>query len=531
MRTKNSLMNSIAGCFSYAVIMLGSFITSMVFTRTLGLQFTGIESNFPQVISALAIVEMGLGIGIVYKLYKPIANKDWQQVSIILCFLRKLYIIIAAAVFGLGLAAVYFVVTPIPGDFSKLWLSEIFMLYVLDVVASYLYSHKRSMIIADQKNHINNNIHTVAQVLMFVSQIAILKIFGSFELYVICRIVSKLVENMLISYVFDKKYPFINLKTKMKMPGIEKKDLFKNMKALFVHKITSFSTNVFSSLIIVYILGLKIGGIYGRYMLIVTALITVTNEIFNGVIASFGNLLNTENRQKVYNNFNVLYFFNFLIYSFIICSFISVVTPFACLWLGMESALGIGTVISIAGYLYINGIRQSVGMAKVSAGIYDPDKYIVLFGAVITFIVSFILLKPLGIAGVMIGNIVGIMAIPYWVQPYLVYDEVFKKSVKTYHVKFMLYTALTAVYSFICYQLGILAYKNYIIENIANSISFINIPKATFETYVLIARVIFNMLICILIPNLLNIALFYRTKEFKELWRVTKGILKKSKKQ
>ncbi|MBR0423039.1 MAG: hypothetical protein IJJ04_00110 [Clostridia bacterium] len=529
MRTKNSLMNSIAGCFSYAVIMLGSFITRKFFTEILGLQYAGIETNFPLIISALAIVEMGLGIGISYKLYKPIANKDWEQVSVILCFLRKLYIIIAAAVLALGLAAVYFVVTPMQGDFSKLWLSEIFILYVLDVVVSYLYSHKRSMIIADQKNHINNNIHTLAQVLMFASQIAILKIFGSFELYVICRIVSKLVENVLISYMFDKKYPFINLKIKTKLPSIEKKDLFKNMKALFVHKITSFSTTVFSSLIIMYVLGLEISGIYGNHMMIVMALITVTNEVFNGVIASFGNLLNTENREKVYNNFNVLYFFNFLIYSFIICSFVSVITPFMGLWIGIESALGIGTIISIAGYLYINGIRQSIGMAKVSAGIYDPDKYIVLFGAIITFIVSFILLKPLGIAGVMIGNVVGVMAIPYWVQPYLVYDEVFKKSVKTYHFKFALYTALTSIYCFFCYEVGAWAYKNHVTDNMAYTLS--HIINRPFSELSLISQVIFNMLVCIFIPNLINILVFCRTKEFKDLWKVTEGILKRSKKQ
>lgn len=529
MRTKNSLMNTIAGCFSYAVIMLGSFVTRKFFTDILGLRYAGIETNFPLIISALAIVEMGLGIGISYKLYKPIANKDWEQVSVILCFLRKLYVIIAAAVLGLGLVAVYFVVTPMRGDFSKLWLSEIFMLYVLDVVVSYLYSHKRSMIIADQKNHINNNIHTLAQVMMFVSQIAILRIFGSFELYVICRIISKLVENILISYMFDKKYPFINLKIKTKLPSIEKKDLFKNMKALFVHKITSFSTTVFSSLVIMYVLGLEISGIYGNHMMIVMALITVTNEVFNGVIASFGNLLNTENRQKVYNNFNVLYFFNFLIYSFIICSFVSVITPFMGFWIGTESTLGIGTIISIAGYLYINGIRQSIGMAKVSAGIYDPDKYIVLFGAVITFVVSFVLLKPLGIAGVMIGNIIGVMAIPYWVQPYLVYDEVFRKSVKIYHFKFALYTLLTIVYSFLCYQVGTWAYKNHVIDNMVYSFSrVINMP---FSKLSLISQIIFNMLVCILIPNLLNVIVFCNTKEFKNLWRVAKSVLIKSKKQ
>lgn len=530
MRTKNSLINSMAGCFSYAIIMLGSFIARNRFIDILGMEISGIESYFPRIIEGLAIVEMGLGIGIVYKLYKPIANKDWNQVSVILCFLRKAYMIIAAVVFSVGLIAVYFVVMPRQDGFSKLWLSEIFMLYVLDVVASYLYFHKRSMIIADQKNYINNNIHTAAQVFMFISQIAVLQIFGSFELYIACRIFSKLIENVIISHIFNKKYPFINLKTKTKLPNIEKKDLFKNMKALFIHKVTSYSTTVFSYVVIECLLGLTVISKYGSHMMIVLALMAVTNEIFNSISASFGNLLSTEGKQKVYSSFNVLYFFNFLIYSFILCSFVSVITPFIGLWIGSESVLGMGTIVAMAGYLYVYGIRQSIGMAKNCAGIYDPDKYIAIFGAVVTFAASLILLKPLGIAGVMIGNIVGIMAIPYWVQPYLVYNEVFRKSVKTYHLKFALYTGLTAVYSFVCYQIGAWACKNQVISSMASVLSYVT-AKMTFSKRCLLAQVIFNMFVCVLIPNLLNIVIFFKTKEFKDLWRVAKSVLRKSKKQ
>ena len=528
MRTKNSIRNIIVSCVSYGIIMIGSFITRRMFAQILGLELVGIEGAFLNVVSALAIVEMGLGVGIVYKLYKPIAQKDWDQVAVILCFLRKSYIVISSLVIFCGLIASYFVVQPIKEDFSKIWLSKIFILYVLDVAASYLFSHKRSMFIADQKNYVNNLIHIFGQVLMFGSQIAVLKIFRSFEGYVICKVFFRLLENVVISYRFDKNYSFINLKNKGSLPEIEKRDLFKNIKAMLFHKIAGFGSTSASSLIIVYGVGLKENGVYYNYTLIVMAITTVTNEIFNGILASFGNLISTaENRDKVYNNFNVLYFLNFLLYSFIISAFICVITPFIELWTGSGSAFNMWTTVFIAGYLYIYGIRQSISMAKIGAGIYDPDKYPAILGAIVTILFSFLLVKPLGIAGVMLGNIIGLFSSSHWTQPYLVYNMVFRKDVKSYHYRFIIYTIVTAGYAYLSY---IVCNKIAFIKNIKECvIKYLTVFSVSGMNAEFISQIFVNFIICLIIPNFLNILFFCKTQEFKQLFSTAKSLIRRSK--
>lgn len=535
MRTKNSLINALMGCLSYGIIMVGSFATRALFTSILGLEMVGIEGTFLNAVNALGIVELGVGIGIVYKLYKPIAQKDWEQVAIILKFLRNCYTVIGTIVAGLGLSLAYFVVMPMKEKFSELWLMGIFLLYVVDVVVSYFYSHKRAMFIADQKNYINNLIHIFAQILMFVFQIVVLKLLASFEAYLICKIFFRFAENFVISLRFNKKYNYINLKTKETMSRIERKDLFKNLKALLFHKVAAFGTTAVSSFIIVSVLSLRISGIYCNYMLIATALTTVTQQIFDGVLASFGNLLNTENRKKVYNNFNVLYFINFLMYSFITTTFMCLATPFMGLWTGEGSAFGIWTAASIAAYTYIYGMRQSVGMAKVSAGIYDQDKYLAVAGALVTFMTSWILAWPLGVSGVMIGNLIGILSIPYWVQPYLVYDIIFKKSVWSYHYKFALYTILTIGYSYLSYVVcGWICSNTALVPSLTGVISpllvRLHLKEAMFKSS-MIAQIIINLLVCIVIPNILNVILFCKTEEFKGLLSVAKSFLKRFRKK
>ncbi len=535
MRTKNSLINALMGCLSYGIIMVGSFATRALFTSILGLEMVGIEGTCVQAVNVLGVVELGVGIGIVYKLYRPIAQKDWEQVAVILKFLRNCYAVIGTVVAGLGLSLAYFIVMPMKEKFSELWLMGIFLLYVVDVVVSYFYSHKRAMFIADQKNYINNLIHIFAQILMFVFQIIVLKLLASFEAYLICKIFFRFAENFVISLRFDKKYNFINLRIKKTMSRIEKKDLFKNLKALLFHKVAAFGTTAVSSFIIVSVLRLRISGIYCNYMLIATALTTVTQQIFDGVLASFGNLLNTESRKKVYGNFNVLYFINFLMYSFITTTFICLVTPFMGLWTGEGSAFGIWTAVAIAAYTYIYGMRQSIGMAKVSAGIYDEDKYLAIAGALVTFGAAWILAWPFGVSGVMIGNLIGILSIPYWVQPYLVYDIIFKKSVWSYHYKFVLYTVLTVGYSYLSYIVCFWICNNTLVtSNLAGTILpaliKLHLKEAIFKSN-MIAQIIVNLLVCITIPNILNVMFFCKTEEFKGLLSVGKSFLKKFRKK
>ncbi len=214
---------------------------------------------------------------------------------------------------------------------------------------------------------------------------------------------------------------------------------------------------------------------------------------------------------------------NFLIYSFGISAFVCVITPFIELWTGVGSAFDITTVLFIAAYLYIYGIRQSLAMAKISAGIYDPDKYISLVGSLITLICSYFLVKPMGVSGVMLGNIIGIFLNPYIVQPYLVYSMVFHRSSKPYHYKFAFYTLLTTVYVGISYLIcNNLAFIQNFKEGLSGLLIRFHVDS---QSAGLVACVSVNFIVCLIIPNALNVLIFFRSKEFKKLASSAKSVL------
>lgn len=247
MRTKNSAINILVSCTSYLMLMISTFVVRGFFSDALGGAILGVDKLFVDIVSMLAIVELGLGTGIVYKLYKPIADGDYAIIAVLLNFYKKAYGIITLTVLSLGFITAFIVPLAVKKedfiflDKAYLWYSFIFLFYVFDVISSYLYAHKRAMLTADQKNYINSLYHMIFQLIGCVFQIFVLFKFKSFVGYLIIKIIGRILENILISYYYNKNYKDINLKTKNIMPEDEKRDLFSNIKALLMHKIAGAS--------------------------------------------------------------------------------------------------------------------------------------------------------------------------------------------------------------------------------------------------------------------------------------------------
>lgn len=504
MRTKNSLINIAVSICSYGFLMVSSFLTRGVFSRELGLAIAGIEGLFLNIVSMLAIAELGIGVGIVYKLYKPIADNDKVRIAVLLNFYKKAYMVIGTVVLllGVGTASFVWVFIDDKAMYSKWQLSLLFMFYVFDVLSSYLYAHKRAMFTADQKNYVNNIAHTICQGLSCILQVTTLILFKSFVVYLIIKVSLRLLENVIISLQYNKKYKDIDLKIKEEMPKAEKDSLFKNIKAMFLHRVAGFSVSSTSSMIITSFVGVVANGIYYNYTLITNGFLNLTNQLFNGIVASFGDLLTTSTKDRSFENFKSIYLINYLIFSFFSVGILVVVQPFVRIWIGEKGLFPMTTVLLIVLLFYMTGMRQSVYMVRTSAGVYQPDKYLAVVEAILNIGMAIVLAKPLGINGVLCANLISLIAIPFWTQPYIAYKKVFGKSLWYHYKRYALYAVLTAAIGaltyFVCWLLPV------------SSLGL---------------RVICNMVLAVIIPNGINILLFHKTPEFQYLKNTFTGLL------
>lgn len=80
-RTKNSVLNMGASVAIRVSTLLLSFASRTVFIYVLGAEYLGLNGLFTNILSFLALSELGLGSAIAFLLYKPIAENDEEQIG------------------------------------------------------------------------------------------------------------------------------------------------------------------------------------------------------------------------------------------------------------------------------------------------------------------------------------------------------------------------------------------------------------------------------------------------------------------
>ena len=108
MRKNNSIKNAIVSVLLNVLTIIFGFITQKIFAMNLGKEYLGINGLFNNILSMLAIVELGFGSAIVYNLYKPIAEKDEKKICSLMSFYKITYRVISIIIVFIGICLLPF---------------------------------------------------------------------------------------------------------------------------------------------------------------------------------------------------------------------------------------------------------------------------------------------------------------------------------------------------------------------------------------------------------------------------------------
>ncbi|MOA08479.1 hypothetical protein D3C78_1282490 [compost metagenome] len=194
---------------------------------------------------------------------------------------------------------------------------------------------------------------------------------------------------------------------------------------------------------------------------------------------------------------------NFWLYSLSGIALYLLVGPLIKLWIGPEFLMGQFTLLMVMLAFYERGMRNSISMVKVTAGIFHEDRFAPLLQGALNLLLSFLLVRYWGIAGIFIGTLTSALLVLFWTTPYLVYKKVFHQPLRRYYQRYVIYTAI-----------GIAAYCA---AHAVNSL----IPDGSFGWLALKAAA------CLLVVNLMYTAVFFRTPEFKYLLGIAASLLGK----
>lgn len=506
MRTKNSIKNIIVALILNLISIIIGLISQKVFISSLGTEYLGINGLFTNIISMLGIVELGLGSAIIYNLYKPVADNNKKKIKSLMHFYKISYRIIAVVVTIIGLLIIPFLGLIVKDVNISENLIIIYLLFLTDIVCSYLLTYKRSILYAYQKSYIINIVHIGYLLCMNLFQILILIYTKNYYLYLIIKIIARIIENIVITKIANKSYPILLEKDVIPLDKKTKKDIFTKIKALLLHKIGGFVVLGSDNIIISAFLGVNTVGLYSNYSMIINVLVNLSNQAFSAITASVGNLLVTSNNKKTYSVYKNIFFANTWLAGFIAIGLLVCMDSFVNIWLGERYLLSTSVLLVLCINLYLQITRYTNNSFKEAAGIYYEDRFVPIIESVVNIVMSIVLLHYFGLAGVFMGTICSNLVLHLYSYPKFVYTRLFKKNYSDYYHNF---------------------FKNFIIVTLIGGITFCISRIIVFNN--LFLNLFWNIFVCLLIPNVLFFAYYRKSSELSYYANLLSNILKKIK--
>ena len=457
-RSKNAKRNILVGLLNKLFVLGLPFAVRTVFIYTLGSEYLGLNSLFTSILSVLNVTELGLSSAIVYCMYAPIANDDYESICALLNFYKRAYRIIGIIILTVGLSITPFVPKLIKGDCpSELNLYILYLLYLINTVLSYLlFAYKKSILDATQRRDVIdiNNLITVASTNLL--QLIVLlswKDPKSYYLYLGIMIIFTIINNILNAQSVKKLYPMYSAQGSIEIQT--KRVIKKQVSGLLITRICQLTRSSFDSIFISAFLGLTMTTIYGNYHLIVATLNGIMNVLTSGIIAGVGNSIVSEDEDKNYRDFTRINFLYMLISSWTTIAVFVLIQNFMTIWVGEKLVLDTVGAILFSLYYYTLKMGDIRAMYSDAVGLWWENRRRAVIEMIMNIVLNYILVIYFGINGIVMATIIPIVFVNFIGGAYILFKHYFKsKKITKYFIDNIYYFIVTIIIGWIAWMLS-----------------------------------------------------------------------------
>ena len=505
-RIQKSARNMISGVLFRVVTIITAFIVRTVFIYCLGNDYLSVNGLYSGILSMLSLAELGFSTAMVYSMYKPLADKDYEKLGQLMNLYKKAYTIIGTVILVAGLMLVPFLDLLIKNKPDVPWLTFYYLLFLGDTVISYwFFAYRSSLLQADQRSSVISNYSSVFNLIKAATQIVVLVLFHNFTVYLLTQIICTMLQNIALAIKVKKDYPIFEIHNNSALPDAEKKKIFADVRALMIQKVSFRVLNTSDSLIISAFVGINWVGLISNYILLEESVVAVLSQIFGAITASMGNYFAKESKEDGYLLFQRLSFMNYWLYGFSTVALITLLSPFVKLWLGDDFVLAKTIVIALSARFFVEGYMNLMSSVRTTMGLFIQGKYFPLVVAAINIVLSISLSYPFGAAGVLAATPLSRCVINVWYMPFVIHRYGFQKEVEPFYMKML-------------FRMVLLLCITGIMQTISRFIFFNGITIFSFAIMVCLTAVI---------PNAIMLVIYRKTEEFQYFYFLVTGILKK----
>lgn len=448
-RTQNSIRNITVSLAMQCVSTLIAFVGRTFFVKILGREYLGVSGLFSNILSVLALAEMGVGSAIVFSLYKPLAERDEGRIRALMALYKRAYTAIGAFVLIAGCS-----LAPFIGFFVKEvpnipHFRLIYVLFAVNNAAVYFASYKAALINADQNQYITASLRQFLSLVMNAVQIAVLYAAHSYILYLAVMIVFTVLQNLALCAVADRLYPFLKKKNPPPLPSDERSVIVRNVRAMLMHKVGGVAVDCTDNILISKLVGVAAVGLYSNYYLVVRTLRTLTDTLFTSLVSSVGNLGATQGKDKIFENFRAVNLAVSYVSALCFVCLFNLFSRFISLWLGGDYLLSGALTFVICLNFYLTSMRTGLLVFRSALGLFYCDRFKAVFEAVVNLVVSVVLGKMYGVFGILTGTAVSTVCVCLVFEPCVVIGHALGESVPKYYLVYFLNFALTLAIAYL----------------------------------------------------------------------------------
>lgn len=366
-----------------------------------GSEVNGLITSITQFISIISFMELGVGAVVQASLYRPLAQKDYNQISAIVVtsnnFFRRLGKILVVYVSVL----VFVYPLLINKSFSFLFTSSLLLIIAFSSFVQYYFSITNQLLLnADQLSFIVLITNTIFTLLNTFAIIELIRLDYSIHTVKSISALLFLIKPIVFNVVVKNRYP-INRKIEITNDPIPQKwnGVAQHIAAIAVTGTDVVVLTMFSALTFV--------SVYSIYSMITGGMTQIVVSTTSSLLPYFGNMLvnnETERLKRVFERYqwfiHTLVVTLFTLTGLLIIPFVSIYTAVITDFNYIYPAFGV--ILTVAQALFC--LRMPYTQVVLAAGHFKQTQSSAIIEASLNVIISIVLVRRFGLVGVAIGT-------------------------------------------------------------------------------------------------------------------------------
>lgn len=423
-RVKKTFLNARVNLIFYFLNLVLSFFSRKIFLDSLGADFIGLTGTLYNLLGFLNIVELGIGTAVGYVLYKPLYDKDQDQINEIISVFGFLYrcvgciILVGGVILSLFLPLIFPDITiNMPVVYAA------YYSFLASSLIGYFINYKQTLLSADQRNYVVTAYFQTANILKILIQLLCAYYTRNYYLWIFIEFFFGIVYTFILNWKINQVYPWLKSDVRSGRKLLSKYPrVIILTKQLFVHKIGELVQFQLSPFLVYAFSSLQSVAYYGNYTLLTSKLSSLFSNFLGSSAAGVGNLIAEGDKNKImrvyWELFSIRFFFVGISVAFLYC----VIPPFITLWLGSEYVMSQSVLVLVTIefmlLLLIGPTHEFLGGYGLYRDIWAP-----LVESVIFVIVALVGGYFWQLEGVLLGGIVSrIIIIQGW-KPYFLFKQ------------------------------------------------------------------------------------------------------------